>query len=393
MKPVLAVIPTDQAATTASPAIPCVVMSTVETSITSDSAAEVSVVTTKLLKQLSARGAWIAQQALTGTAGVTGIGDKPVPVKSKVKLDLRFSTPGGPLILQNVIYWVTDQPLPPGGGDYERELVRSILLEKVEEARRLGATPGFVAELRAILMELINVFRLVIGRDKPVDMPPKEVTLKPGVVPVRCRARKYSQAHREFLKRHIDALIAAGLCYRNPRSRWCSPPHVVNKPEAGAHRMTVDVRVPNECVEQIVWPMPVLEFVMAVWCQEIYFILTEEGVITPTRVLMGGTKSVAYVQPTVQEMFSEVFNKGLLIWIDDLLGYEKSDEGLLILLKKVLTICAEKGLKLNPKKCSFYLLEALWCGRIVSGEGVRHDPARLTALTNLPLPSTGQDLQ
>ncbi|KAG3098431.1 hypothetical protein PI125_g15326 [Phytophthora idaei] len=243
-----------------------------------------------------------------------------------------------------------------------------------------------------------------------------EVTLKPGAVPARCRARRYSQAHREFLKRHIDALIAAGLCYRNPRSRWCSPPHVVNKPEAGAHRMTVDVRGPNECVEQIVWPMPVLEvvfdrlrgssryfslhffkgfwqFAMAVWCQEIYSILTEEGVMTPTRVLMGGANSVAYVQSTVQEMFSEVFNKGLLIWIDDLLGYEKSDEGLLILLKKVLTICAEKRLKLSPKKCSFYLREALWCGRIVSGDGVRHDPARLTALTSLPLLSTGQDLQ
>ncbi|KAG2926768.1 hypothetical protein PC116_g6082 [Phytophthora cactorum] len=143
----------------------------------------------------------------------------------------------------------------------ERELIRSILLEKVEEAQRLGATPGFVAELQAILMELINVFRLVIGRDKPVDMPPMEFTLKPGAVPVRRRARRYSQAHREFLKRHIDALIAAGLCYRNPRSRWCSPPHVVNKPDAGAHRMTVDVRGPNECVEQIVWPMPVLEVV------------------------------------------------------------------------------------------------------------------------------------
>ncbi|KAG3073353.1 hypothetical protein PI124_g23646 [Phytophthora idaei] len=107
---------------------------------------------------------------------------------------------------------------------------------------------------------------------------------------------------------------------------------------------------------------------MAVWCQEIYSILTEEGVITPTRVLMGGTNSVAYVQSTVQEKISEVFNKGLLIWIDNLLGYEKSDEGLLILLKKVLAICAEKGLKLNPQKCSFYLREALWCGRIVSGE-------------------------
>ncbi|KAG2950455.1 hypothetical protein PC117_g4442 [Phytophthora cactorum] len=475
MKPVLAAIPTDQAVTTASPAITCVVISTVETSTILDSAAEVSVVTTKLLKQLSASGAWIAQQALTGTAGVTGIGDNPVPVKSKVKLDLRFSTPGGPFILQNVICWVTDQPLPPGVGDLllsrwimvrlgyssdkslaaaqqvqsvwdmcdvneettsgmasvlaysgqmthiepageeldlqededqscfptftddaetEHELIRSILLGKVEDARHLGATPGFVAELRAILMELINVFRLVIGRDKPVDMSPMEVTLKTGAVPVRCRARRYSQAHREFLKRPIDALIAAGLCYRNPRSRWCSPPHLFNKPEAGAHRMTVDVRGPNECVEQIVWPMPVLEvFAMAVWCQEIYFILTEEGLITPTRVLMGGANSVAYVQSTVQEMFSEVLNKGLLIWIDDLLGYGKSNEGLLILLKKVLTICAEKGLKLNPKKCSFYLREALWCGRIVSGDGVRHDPARLTALTSLLLPSTDQDLQ
>eukprot|EP00644_Phytophthora_capsici_P008513 jgi/Phyca11/16446/fgenesh1_pg.PHYCAscaffold_20_\ len=54
---------------------------------------------------------------------------------------------------------------------------------------------------------------------------------------------------------------------------------------------------------------------------EIYSILTEEGVITPTRVLMGGTNSVAYVQSTVQEMFAELFNNGLLIWIDDLLGW------------------------------------------------------------------------
>ncbi|GMF34348.1 unnamed protein product [Phytophthora lilii] len=111
------------------------------------------------------------------------------------------------------------------------------------------------------------------------------------------------------------------------------------------------------------------QFAIAVLCQEIYSILTEEGVITPTRVLMGGTNSVAYVQSTVQQMFDELFNNGLVIWIDDLLGYTDSDEGLLELLKNVLTICQTKGLKLNPKKCKFYLREALWCGRVVSGEG------------------------
>ncbi|OWZ12899.1 Retrotransposon protein, Ty3-gypsy subclass [Phytophthora megakarya] len=63
-----------------------------------------------------------------------------------------------------------------------------------------------------------------------------------------------------------------------------------------------------------------------------------------------------------------------MIWIDDLLGYGKSDEGLLALLKKMLMTCADKGLKPNPKKCSFYLREGLWCDRLISGEGVRHDP-------------------
>ncbi|OWZ07318.1 hypothetical protein PHMEG_00020299 [Phytophthora megakarya] len=60
-------------------------------------------------------------------------------------------------------------------------------------------------------MQPIDVFRLVIGRDPPVDMPHMEVTLKPGAVPARCSARRYSQAYRQFLKKHIDALIAAGL--------------------------------------------------------------------------------------------------------------------------------------------------------------------------------------
>ncbi|KAK1947028.1 hypothetical protein P3T76_001038 [Phytophthora citrophthora] len=189
-----------------------------------------------------------------------------------------------------------------------------------------------------------DVFRPFIGRDLHVDMPPMEVSLKPGAIPVKCRARRYSPAHRAFLKKHINALIDAGLYYRNPHSRWCSPPHVVNKPEAGAHCMTVDVRGPNGCVDSIgFW-----QFALAVWCQEIYPILTEEGVITPTRVFMGGTNSVVYVQSTVQEMFAETFNNGLRIWIDDLRGV---------------------------------------------GEGVRHDPARITVLSNLSTPTTGQGLQ
>ncbi len=121
--------------------------------------------------------------------------------------------------------------------------------------------------------------------------------------------------------------------------------------------------------------------------------LTDQGVYTPTRVLMGGSDSVAYCQATVQAMFDDILYRGLLIWLDDLLGYAESQEALLDLLTRVLRICHEKGLKLNPKKCSFYQTEARWCGRIISAAAVKHYPERIRALQSLPCPKMGKDLQ
>ncbi len=68
---------------------------------------------------------------------------------------------------------------------------------------------------------------------------------------------------------------------------------------------------------------------------------------------MGGSDSVAYCQSTVQAMFETILYKGLLVWLDDLLGYAQSEDELLGVLEKVLKTCQVKGLKLNPKKCSF----------------------------------------
>ncbi|KAF0744145.1 hypothetical protein Ae201684_001287 [Aphanomyces euteiches] len=218
------------------------------------------------------------------------------------------------------------------------------------------------------------------------------------------------------MAKHVDELQAAGLCYRNPRSKRCSAPLIVKKPEANEFRMTVDVRPANAQTERILWPMPMLEVILDHLCgaqvfftldffkgywqfalhpdsQEMFSFLTDIGVYTPTRVLMGGTDSVAYCQSSVQEMFADELYRCLLIWLDDLLGYSKTKEGLLAALERVLKICEFRGLQLNPKKCRFYQTEARWCGRIVSGNGVKHDPERIKALQDLKVPVTGQDLQ
>ncbi len=56
--------------------------------------------------------------------------------------------------------------------------------------------------------------------------------------------------------------MEAGLVYRNPTSRWASPPVVVKKPGAGKFRMTVDVKAVNAQTETLHWPMPIIEVIL-----------------------------------------------------------------------------------------------------------------------------------
>ncbi|KAF0776066.1 hypothetical protein AaE_000234, partial [Aphanomyces astaci] len=89
-------------------------------------------------------------------------------------------------------------------------------------------------------------------------------------------------------------------------------------------------------------------------------------------------------------MFADLLFKGLLAWLDDMLGYAETPEDL---LDHVLTICSSFGLKLNPKKYDFFLTKAVWCGKVVSTEGVYHSPTRIQGLCALAPPATAADLQ
>uniref|UniRef100_H3H500 Chromo domain-containing protein n=1 Tax=Phytophthora ramorum TaxID=164328 RepID=H3H500_PHYRM len=238
----------------------------------------------------------------------------------------------------------------------EQKEVWDALLKKIQEAEANGASVKYLKRLEKLLWEKVDTFRLKLGNDPPVDMPPLEVTLKPDAVPVRCKARRYPPEHREFMRQHVEELVAAGMVYRNPRSKWCSPPLIVNKKGPDPFRMTIDVRRVNTQTLRILWPMPMLEvilgylygsryyflldffkgywqFLLSLSSQELFSFLTDMGVVTPTRVLMGGSDSVAYCQATVQEMFAEFLYKGLLIWLDDLLGYHATEDGIFTLLE------------------------------------------------------------
>ncbi len=143
----------------------------------------------------------------------------------------------------------------------EESQIRELLRDKTEEARKAGAGAQWSEILGRLLQEHWDVFRLVLGRDPPVKTEPLRVRLKQGARPVRSRARRYPAEHREFMRQHVEALLEAGLVYRNPGSRWSSPPLIVKK-GGGGFRMTVDVRAVNAQTEATQRPMPLLEVVL-----------------------------------------------------------------------------------------------------------------------------------
>ncbi|GMF66728.1 unnamed protein product [Phytophthora fragariaefolia] len=108
---------------------------------------------------------------------------------------------------------------------------------------------------------------------------------------------------------------------------------------------------------------------------------------------MGARDAVAYCQSVVELIFGDLLYRGVLVWLDDILGYAESEDELIELLEEVLQRCAKYGLKLNPAKCQFFVKEVTWCGKVISAAGVTHSPERVQGLVEMSSPSTAANLQ
>lgn len=114
-------------------------------------------------------------------------------------------------------------------------------------------------------------------------------------------------------------------------------------------RFTIDLRPVNAQTKKTVWPMPHagpilrkptgskiwfnLDFLHGYWqsplaleSRECYSFHTLFGVYTLNRALHGATNAVAYLQSSMEAIFSHL---EILIYLDDLLGYANNASSLL----------------------------------------------------------------
>jgi len=72
--------------------------------------------------------------------------------------------------------------------------------------------------------------------------------------------------------------------------------------------------------------------------------------------------------------FAEEKDKILVIYLDDITMFSKSDEEHAVHLRRVFKKCRRFGISLNPKKSNFAMKEGKLLGHIISAEGIKIDP-------------------
>ena len=85
-------------------------------------------------------------------------------------------------------------------------------------------------------------------------------------------------------------------------------------------------------------------------------------------------------------------DKFIVIYLDYLIVFSKSDAEHLVHLKQTFEKCHKFGLSLNPKKSHFAMQEGKLLGHIVFRDGIKIDPKRIEAIDTINIPRNRKEI-
>ena len=96
----------------------------------------------------------------------------------------------------------------------------------------------------------------------------------------------------------------------------------------------------------------------------------------------GLTNAPAVFMDLMQRVFHPYLDQFVVIFLDDILIYSKSEEDHVRHLRLVLQTLRDQKLYAKFSKCEFWLSSVTYLGHIISKEGIRVDPAKVVDIVN-----------
>jgi hypothetical protein len=115
---------------------------------------------------------------------------------------------------------------------------------------------------------------------------------------------------------------------------------------------------------------------------------TRYGLYEYTIMSFGLTNAPAYFMNLMNKVFMEFLDKFVVVFIDDMLIYSKSEEEHATHLRLILETLREHQLYAKFSKCEFWLKEVGFLGHVLSARGVSVDPNKITSVMEWEAPTT-----
>ena len=120
---------------------------------------------------------------------------------------------------------------------------------------------------------------------------------------------------------------------------------------------------------------------------------TRYGHYEYTVMPFGVTNAPGVFMEYMNRIFHPYLDQFVVVFIDDILVYSKSEEEHVEHLRIVLQVLKEKRLYAKLSKCEFWLREVSFLGHVVSGDGIAVDPSKIDAVLQWEAPTSVTEIR
>ncbi|GAU42645.1 hypothetical protein TSUD_398500, partial [Trifolium subterraneum] len=251
------------------------------------------------------------------------------------------------------------------------------------------------------------------------DLPPERevefgIDLVPGTSPISMAPYRMSASELNELKKQLEELLERKFI-RPSVSPWGAPVLLVKKKE-GSMRLCIDYRQLNKATIKNKYPLPRIDDLMDQLVGACVFskidlrsgyhqirVKTEDvpktafrtryGHYEYTVMPFGVTNAPGVFMEYMNRIFHSFLDKFVVVFIDDILVYSKSEEEHKEHLRIVLQVLKEKKLYAKLSKCEFWLKEVSFLGHVISSGGIAVDPTKVDAVLKWETPESVSEIR
>jgi hypothetical protein len=262
---------------------------------------------------------------------------------------------------------------------------------------------------------VVNEFPNVFLEELP-SMPPNRdiefmIELKPGTTPIYKTPYRMATPELAELKERIKELLEKGFILPSS-SPWGAPVIFVLKKD-GTQRLCVDYHALNEVTVKNKYPLPRIDDLFDQHHGACVFskidlrsgyhqlkirecdipkttFVSRYGLYEYTVMSFGLTNAPAYFMCLMNKVFMEYLDKFVVVFINDILVYSRSEEEHLRLALQKLR---ENRLYAKLNKCVFWMKQVGFLGHIISKGGISVDPSKVQDVLSWNAPMSVSDME